>query len=227
MKTPHLPIIPIASPPRRHRHAFSLVEVTLALGIVTFGLVGVVGVLPTALSAGRQSFDQNRAAAIANTLLSSFRSQSFGSECYVDEQFSSDGTTPSGNGPTPINFNLAPSSGGPGTVTFYAKFLSLASDTGNAADTFGTQRRLLFSASQPPGGADYQVALNFYDARPVTTTTTQNGATTQTTTTIPPSNVPDGMVTTGQACRVEIVINSITRPGDQYHFVSTVANRNN
>ena len=207
---------------RQRRGAFSLVEVTLALGIVTFGLVSVVGVLPTALASGRQSFDQNRAAAIANTLFASFRSQPFNKECYVDAQFNDDGTTRSGQGPAPIDFNLpTPITGN--SAAFYAKFLGLATDTVNQAtgssdpkpDNFGTQRRLAFSVSQPPGGADYAVALNFYDQ------TIQNG------TTVPASNEPDGMVTTGQACRVEIVIHAVSRPTDQYRFVSTVANRSN
>ncbi len=203
--------------PRRRafRHAFSLVEVTLALGIVTLGLVGIVGVLPTALASGRQSFDQNRAAAIANTLFTSFRSQSFSKVCYVDEQLDqSNGTTPTGNGPAAIDFNAPPV--GASSPGCYAKFLSLATDAGNPADTFGTQRRLSFTTDQPPGGADYHIALNFYDA-----VTRADG------TTVPASNQPEGMVAPGQACRVELVIYAISRPANQYHFVSTVANRSN
>lgn len=205
--------------PHRQRRAFSLVEVTLALGIVTFGLVSVVGVLPTALASGRQSFDQNRAAAIANTLFTSFRSQPFSKVCYVDEQLDPQtglmftGTTSTGNGPAPLDFNKPPV--GANVNVCYAKFLSLATDAGDPADTFGAQRRLSFSANQPTGGADYRIALNFYDAN------------TQVNPNIPASNQPEGMITTGQACRVEVVINAVNRPGDQYRFVSTVANRSN
>ena len=199
-----------AIPPRRcrrRRSAFSLVEVTLALGIVTFGLVGVVGVLPAALASGRQSFDQNRAAAIANTLFASFRSQPFNKVCYVDAQLSqTDGTTASGGGPAPVDLNQ------PTAVTFYAKFLNEATDTGDSADTFGAQRRLSFSTTQPAGGADYQIALNFNDQ------TAADGTTVS-------ANKPDGMVTPGQACRLEVVISPISRPSSMYRFVSTVANR--
>ena len=217
MKTLLLQRLFLTAPPRtrlRQRlRAFSLMEVTLALGIVTFGLVSVVGVLPAALNSGRQSFDQNRAAAIANTLFSSFRSQSFNKVCYVDEQLDTDGTTPSGSGPATIDFKAPPVGNSP---SFYAKFLSLATDAGDPADPFGAQRRLSFSANPPVGGADYHVVLNFYDAA-----NQADG------TTVPPSNQPDGMVTTGQACRVEIVINAISRPANQYRFVSTIANRSN
>lgn len=214
MKTTLPPSTVSAAPPRHRRShccAFSLVEVTLALGIVTFGLVGVVGVLPTALASGRQSFDQNRAAAIANTIFASFRSQPFNKVCYVDEQLKEDGATPSGNGP--LTLDLAAPPVVPGSPVLYARFLNVATDRGDAADTFGAQRRLSFSASQPAGGADYHVAINFY------------GLNTQVVPNIPASNQPEGMVTTGQACRVELVIYPISRPGDQYRFASTVVHR--
>ena len=208
MKTPFASSSSLsAAPPRRRRSAFSLVEVTLALGIVTFGLVGVVGVLPAALASGRQSFDQNRAAAIASTLFASFRSQPFSKVCYVDAQFSqTDGSTATGAGPAPVDLNQ------PTAVTFYAKFLNAATDAGDSSDTFGSQRRLSFTSAQPAGGADYKIALNFNDQ------TASDG-------TSVPANKPDGMVTTGQACRLEVVISPISRPSSVYRFVSTVASR--
>ena len=42
---------------------------------------------------------------------------------------------------------------------------------------------------------------------------------------VPASNQPEGMVTTNQACRVELVINAVTKPDNKYRFVSTVVNR--
>ena len=91
---------------RRAARAFSLVEVTLALGIVTFVLVAIVGVMPVAMTSGRRSFDQNRAAAIADTLFSSFRSQPFNAVGYVDDQFDEEkGTTATGGGPPLLNLN--------------------------------------------------------------------------------------------------------------------------
>ncbi len=211
-----------------------MVEVTLALGIVTFGLVGVVGVLPTALASGRQSSDQNRAAAIANTLFASFRSQSFTKICYVDSQFDPSGAPSTSPMPPAIDFTQADGSS-KSSVVFYARYLSLATDTATytsaTADNFGTQRRLVFFpspagssvANLTPTGSDYQVALNFYDAATQTSTVNQ----TTTTTIVPPSNQPEGMNATGLACRVEIVINVVSHPDEKYYFVSTVANRNN
>ena len=180
---------------------------------MTFGLLSVAGVLP-ALASGRQSFDQTRAAAIADTLFASFRSQPFRKVGYVDEQFQPDGTTLSGGGPAPLDFNAPPV--GANVNVCYAKFLGPATDAGDPADPFGAQRRLSFSAAPPPGGADYQVALNFYNE-----TTLADG------TKVPASNQPEGMIATGQACRVEVAICAVSRPGDPYRFVSTVANRSN
>ena len=43
---------------------FSLVEVTLALGIITFGLIAVMGLLPTGLKLAKQSADEVAAVSI-------------------------------------------------------------------------------------------------------------------------------------------------------------------
>lgn len=42
-------------PARLHRHAFSLVEVVLALGVVSFAFVGIIGLLPVGLQTSRQA----------------------------------------------------------------------------------------------------------------------------------------------------------------------------
>ena len=52
----------------RCRAAFSLVEVCLALGIVSFALLSVVGLMPVGLSAMRQAMDQTTEAQIARTI---------------------------------------------------------------------------------------------------------------------------------------------------------------
>lgn len=48
--------------------AFSLVEVTMALGIFVFALVAILGLLPTALLASRESLDIATATQLADTL---------------------------------------------------------------------------------------------------------------------------------------------------------------
>ena len=193
---------------RRVAAGFSLIEVTLALGIVTFALVGIVGVLPVAMNSGRQSIDKNRAAAIAGTLFASFRSQSFQSVGYLDNQSKSDGTPDTGASGR-LNLNVLGGSGEPNTVApFYATFLDVSTPSGDTNDSFGVQRHLCFTGDRSGGGADYLVTMHF-------------------------NNQPDGMVITptatvpAQANQIELVISPVSRPTDQYRFVSLIANRTN
>ena len=191
----------------RFAAGFSLVEITLALGIVAFGLVGIVGVLPIAMTSSRQSFDKSRAVAIADTLFASFRSQPFNEVGYYDDQFDEYGTLKSTTSDA-LNLNTLTTST---TKTFYVTFLDASTVTGNSTD-FGTQRRLRFTQAGP-AGTNYLVQMNF-------------------------DNTPDGTVFTSQqltgplavpaqANRVELIISPISKPQDQYHFVSVVSNRTN
>jgi uncharacterized protein (TIGR02598 family) len=52
----------------RAQRAFSLVEVTLALGIISFAFVAIFGMLPVALDSARDSIDRTRGAQIAQRL---------------------------------------------------------------------------------------------------------------------------------------------------------------
>ena len=65
-------------------HAFSLVEVALALGIAGFVLVGLIGAIPVASNAGRQSIEQSRAASIAGTIFASLRAGKFSAVSLAD-----------------------------------------------------------------------------------------------------------------------------------------------
>lgn len=214
------PVAPPLPTARLHRprRAFSLVEVTLALGIVTFAMLSVVGVLPTALASGKQSLDQNRAAAIASTLFASFRSQPFSKVGYLDVHFRSDGNTPTDSAQTvsPLNLNSIVQ-GGVDTVQFYATFLNVNSEVIDT-NSYGTQRRFSLTASKPETGASYLVTLSF-------------------------NNAPDGMVLQpprdnqassppAQANQIAMVISPANQAtniqtGVSYRFVSTVANRSN
>lgn len=69
----------------RRQLAFSLVEVALALGVVGFALVGIVGALPVAMNNERMSVAQTRAATVANTIFARFRAQPFGAVSYSDD----------------------------------------------------------------------------------------------------------------------------------------------
>lgn len=60
-----------ANAPRRSRiSAFSLIEIVLAVGIISFALVGILGLFPVALQAAAQSREETQAAFIARAIYS-------------------------------------------------------------------------------------------------------------------------------------------------------------
>jgi uncharacterized protein (TIGR02598 family) len=58
---------------RRNHGAFSLVEVTIALGIMAFCMVAIFGLLPTGYSSNQAAIEQTTAATIASALISDIR----------------------------------------------------------------------------------------------------------------------------------------------------------
>ena len=68
-------LIPILEK-RREAPGFSLIEVVLALGIIAFALVAILGVFPTGLSSNRTSVSDTRAAALANAIFATIDAQS-------------------------------------------------------------------------------------------------------------------------------------------------------
>ncbi|MGZ4982478.1 MAG: type IV pilus modification PilV family protein [Chthoniobacterales bacterium] len=59
----------------RRDGAFSLVEVVLALGVIGFAVLAILGVIPIGLNASHSAQDETRAAQVATTVFSSFASQ--------------------------------------------------------------------------------------------------------------------------------------------------------
>ena len=59
------------------RGGFSLIEVTLALGIIAFALVALMGLLPTGLSTQQQSQEEAEAASALNMVATAVRSAKF------------------------------------------------------------------------------------------------------------------------------------------------------
>lgn len=55
--------------------AFSLVEVVVAIGVVSFAIVAILGVFPIGLKTARSSGDETRAAQIAQDILTSLAGQ--------------------------------------------------------------------------------------------------------------------------------------------------------
>jgi uncharacterized protein (TIGR02598 family) len=73
------------------RKAFSLVEVTISLGIVSFAVLSILGLLPTGLNTLRASMDETIRAQImksmaANAVIADFESLSNGSTNYFDDE---------------------------------------------------------------------------------------------------------------------------------------------
>lgn len=56
---------------------FSLVEVVLALGVISFALVAIIGLLPIGLASGRGTIQETRANHLAEEIFSTLRSQPF------------------------------------------------------------------------------------------------------------------------------------------------------
>jgi uncharacterized protein (TIGR02598 family) len=66
---------PIISGVTGRNRGFSLVEVVIALGVITVGFVAVLGVFPTALQTGHSAQDETRAAHIAQSIFGSLVAQ--------------------------------------------------------------------------------------------------------------------------------------------------------
>jgi Tfp pilus assembly protein PilV len=64
-----------ASRRRARTHSFSLLEVVIALGVITVGIVGILAVFPTALQTGHSAQDETRAAHIAQSVFGSLVAQ--------------------------------------------------------------------------------------------------------------------------------------------------------
>ena len=59
--------------PFRHPAGFSLVEVALALGIASFGLLALFGLLPVGISSNHASIEQTNATNIATAIIADLR----------------------------------------------------------------------------------------------------------------------------------------------------------
>lgn len=62
---------------KRHPDAFSLVEVVLALGVIGFALLAIIGLFPIGLQSDRASIQETRANFIAQQTFATLRSQPF------------------------------------------------------------------------------------------------------------------------------------------------------
>jgi type II secretory pathway pseudopilin PulG len=98
------------------RDAFSLMEVVIALGVVTFALVGLMGLMPVSIDSSRASVNETRAAQIAQRLFTDYKAQSFSGITFPLYDTSGNAT---GNSLTP-SINLATLSGSSSPTLFQA-----------------------------------------------------------------------------------------------------------
>ncbi len=120
--------------------AFSLVEVTLALGVAAFCLLAIFGLLPVGLQSNQTSVEQTAAAGIARTILSDLRSTTpltTGTSPRFSFKIPAAGGTASGNTPQMVYFTEDGNTIGTGIV-------------GNAATVSGTTTRYLASVGFTP-----------------------------------------------------------------------------
>ena len=90
------------------RNAFSLVEVTLALGVAAFSLLVIFSLLPVGLKTNQRSIEQTAAADILSAIAADLRAAPV--------------TTPRGNTTTSTQFGIRiPAAGSTGTTTLFFK----------------------------------------------------------------------------------------------------------
>lgn len=193
--------------------AFSLVEVTIALGIVAFGLVAILGVLPIAFNTSRTSINQTRATGIMETVFTGMRAQPFTSATIGAGLLYPDANpTPP---PPAFTVNLTSRSSTDAETLILFAVLNETEPTGDSPDP----RRMRFVANsgdmntvmQQAGGAasGYELVFRF-------------------------NNQPDGMPTAGLANRITLNIRATNGAkstatamgaGEVYSFVTIIANR--
>ena len=123
---------------------FSLVEVALALGVVAFALVAILGMVPVAIDAAQQSRDETRATFIARGLLETLRSGEDGG--YVIES-------------APGDFSAASYPDDPAGVAGFARRHYFAYDSGG--ELLGATAAGVFDGGGgAPSGAVYLARLS-------------------------------------------------------------------
>lgn len=79
--------------------AFSLVEVTIALGVIAFAVVSIIGLLAVSFNTSRASASDSAMGSMIGTVMNRFRSQPFDSIAGGDFYFDADGALQASQGP--------------------------------------------------------------------------------------------------------------------------------
>jgi prepilin-type N-terminal cleavage/methylation domain-containing protein len=126
---------------RTRTRGFSLLEVVIALGVITVGIVGVLAVFPTALQTGHSAQDETRAAHIAQSVFGSVVAGA--SSHFSNAQLPLSSPSPA---PTPVSIDLTTSS----SYTLYA---SNDGQLSNSA-TNATYAITIYTNNSVPGFTD-------------------------------------------------------------------------
>lgn len=76
--------------------AFSLVEVMIALGVISFAVVSIIGLLAVSLNTSRASASDSAMSSMIGTVMNGFRSQPFDNIAKGDFYFDADGAPQAG-----------------------------------------------------------------------------------------------------------------------------------
>ncbi len=79
------------SPPAKHQHGVSLIEVLIAIVVIAFGLLGIAGLQTTALANNYLAYQSTQAVMLAESMVDKMRANTEGIENYL----LTPGTTPS------------------------------------------------------------------------------------------------------------------------------------
>jgi len=129
---------------------FSLAEVVIALGVITVGVVAVLGVFPTSLQIGHSAQDETRAAHLAQSVIGSLAASA--STHFSNAQLP---LYPSPSpAPTPLSIDLTSSSGTTPAVTFYADNDGKLLANSPANSTVATYVISIYTNTAVPGFTD-------------------------------------------------------------------------
>lgn len=138
--------------------AFSLVEVTIALGISATSLVAVFGLLPLGVTSNKTCFEQTAAANLARTIIADLRS------------------TPASSGASVLYGLPLPVAGGGSTIggSACSKTLLFSGDGSSVSQGSSASRYRAAVGFAPPGSGKLSTAVRIVITWPAAADTTQN-----------------------------------------------------
>ena len=131
--------------------AFSLIEVTLALGIVSFAFVALLGILPAGLNHFTHSVDASTESQIAQTILTQARQAQFSTlqqDFATTDQFNFDeqgNLLTSADKSKKVYFADVTGTGpdGPDIKVFYKSTMEVGDDPSETSDTYDAKKTAL------------------------------------------------------------------------------------